>query len=141
MRSGSKPLYFPFGRKGVTPLPPPPPHRTLRVDRCRNGRTRRDKSHIGNKSGPGRAQLGRTNVIIYRGNTSSCKHGARRRTRNGRTQVPPSKTSLLCVHRPNSMQVRVPALSKDSVCGVHGIPEAATLLSRVFDYSSLGSAT
>ena len=29
------------------------------------------------------------------------------------------------------MQVTVPALSKDSVRGVHGIPEAATLLSRV----------
>ena len=39
------------------------------------------------------------------------------------------------------MQITVPTLSKDSLCGIHGIPEAATLLSRVFDYSSLGSAT
>ena len=32
MRGGSKPLYLPLGRKGITPLSPPPAHRTLRVD-------------------------------------------------------------------------------------------------------------
>ena len=121
MRGGSKPLHFPLGRKGITPLLPPPAHRTLRMDGCRHGRTRRNKGHIGNKSGPGRAQLGRTNVIIYRGNTSSCKRGARHRTRNERTQIPSSKTSVLHIHCPNSMQVPVSTLSKDSVRGVHGI--------------------
>ena len=141
MCGGPKPLYLPFGRKGITPLSPPPTHRTLRVDRCRHNRTRGNKSHIGNKPGPGRAQHGRTNAIIYRGNSSSCKRGTRCRTRNGRTQVPPSKTSLLRVHCPNSMQVPVSTLSKDSVRGVHGIPEAATLLSRVFDNSSLRSTS
>ena len=141
MRGGSKPLYLPLRRKGITPLSPPLTHRTLRVDGCRHGRTRRNKSHIGNKPGPGHAQHRRTNAIIYRGNSSSCKRGARCRTRNGRTQVPSPKTSLLRVHCPNSMQVMVPALSKDSVRSVHGIPEAATLLSRVFNNSSLRSTS
>ena len=40
-----------------------------------------------------------------------------------------------------TMQVTVPALSKHSIRGVHGIPEATTLLSRVFDYSSLRSTS
>ena len=106
VRSGSKPLYLPFRRKGITSLPPPPPHRALRVDGCRHGRTRKNKSHIGNKSGPGRAQRGRTNAIIYRCNTSSCKRGARCRTRNGRTQVPSPKTSLLRVHCLNPCKSR-----------------------------------
>ena len=106
------------------------------MDGCCHGRTRRNKGHIGNKSGPGRAQLGRTNVIIHRGNTSGCKRGARRRTRNRRTQIPSSKTSVL---RFNSMQVPVSTLSKDSVRGVYGILEATTLLSRVFDISGLRS--
>ena len=141
MRGGSKPLHLPLGRKGITPLSPPPAHRTLRVDGCGHGRTRRNKSHIGNKPGPGRAQHRRTNAIIYCGNSSSCKRSARPRTRNGQTQIPPSKTSLLRVHCPHSMQVTVPALSKDSIHGVHGIPEAATLLSRVFDNSSLRSTS
>ena len=35
------------------------------------------------------------------------------------------------------MQVTVPALSKDSVRGIYGIQEAATLLSRVFDKVAL----
>ena len=141
MRSGLKSLHLPFGRKGSAPLPPPPAHRTFRMDGCYHNRTRRNKGHTGNKSGPGCAQLGRTNVVIYRGNTSSCQRRTRRRTRNRRAQIPSSKTSVLRIHCLNSMQVSVPTLSKDSVCGVHGIPEAATLLSRVFDYSSLGSAT
>ena len=139
MRGGSKPLYLPLRRKGITPQSPPVAHRTLRVDGCRHGRTRRNKSHTGNKSGPGRAQHGRTNAIIHRGNPSSCKRGARRRMRSGRTQVPPPKTSVLRVHYTNSMQVTVPALSKDSVRSVHGIPEAATLLSRVLHNSGIRS--
>ena len=139
MRGSLKPLYLPFRRKGITPLLPPPAHRTLRVDGCRHGRTQRNKSHIGNKPGPGRTQHRRTNVIIYRGNTSSCKCGARRRTRNRRAQIPSSKTSVLCIHCLNSMQVPVSTLSKDSACGVHGILEAATLLSRVLDNSGLRS--
>ena len=53
----------------------------------------------------------------------------------------PSKAGILCIHCPHSMQITVPTLSKDSLRGIHGIPEAATLLSRVFDYSSLGSTT
>ena len=46
MRGGFKPLHLPLGRKGITPLPPPPAHRTLRVDGCRHGRTRRNQSYI-----------------------------------------------------------------------------------------------
>ena len=141
MCGGSKPLYLPLRRKGITPLSPPTAHRPLRVDGGRHGRTRRNKSHIGNKSGPGRTQLGRTNVIIHRGNTSGCKRGARRRTRNRRTQIPSSKTSVLCIHCLNSMQVPVSTLSKDSIRVVHGIPEAVTLLSRVFDNSGLQSTS
>ena len=141
MRGGSKPLYLPLGRNGIAPLSPPPAHRTLRVDGCRHGRTRRNQSRIVIKSGPGRAQHGRTNAITHRGNPSSCKRGARCRTRNGRTQVPPSKTSLLRVHCPHSMQVTIPALSKDNVRGVHGIPEATTLFPRVFNNSSLRSTS
>ena len=52
---------------------------------------------------------------------------------------PPPKTSVLRVHCANSMQVTVPALSKDSIRGVHGIPEAATLLSRVLHNSGIRS--
>ena len=39
------------------------------------------------------------------------------------------------------MQITVPALLKDTVRGIYGIPEAVTLLSRVFDNGSLGSTT
>ena len=139
MRGSFKPLYLPSRRKGIAPLSPPQVHQTLRMDGCCHGWTRRNKGHIGNKSGPGRAQLGRTNVIIYCDNTSSCKRGAHRRTRNRRTQIPPSKTNLLRVHCPHSMQVTVPALSKYCVRGIYGIREATTLLSRVFDNSGLRS--
>ena len=31
------------------------------------------------------------------------------------------------------MQISIPTLPKDSIGGLHGIPEAATLLSRMFD--------
>src|SRR3954464_14672090 len=141
MCGGSKPLYLPLGRKGTTPLPPPSAHRTLRVDGCSHGRTRRNKSHLGNKPSPGHAKCWRTNAIIHCSNPSGRKHSARRRTRNGRTQITPSKAGLLCVHCPHSVQITVPALSKDCVRSIHGIPEAATLLSRVFNNSSLGSTT
>ena len=141
MRGGSKPLYLPLGRKGITPLSPPLTHRTLRVDGCCHGWTQRNKSHIGNKPSPGRAKHWRTNAIIHCGNSSSSKRSARRRARSGRTQIPPSKAGLLCVHCPYSMKITVPALSKDSVRGIYGILEAATLLSRVFDNGSLESTT
>ena len=141
MRGGSKPLYLPLGRKGPTPLPPPSAHRTLRMDGCSHGRTRRNKSHTGNKPSPGRAKHWRTNAIIHCSNPSGRKRSARRRMRNGWTQIPPSKAGLLFVHCPHSLQIMVPALSKDRVRGIHGIPEATTLLSRVFNNSSLGSNT
>ena len=127
MHRSFKPLYLPSRRKGIAPLSPAQAHRTLRVDGCCHGRTRRNKGHIGNKSGPGCAQPGRTNVVIHRSNTSSCKRCTRRRTRNRRAQIPSSKTSVLRIHCLNSMQVPLPTLSKESVCGVHGIPEACLL--------------
>ena len=141
MRGGSKPLYLPVGRKGATPLSPPSVHRTLRVDGCRHGRTRGNKSHIGNKPCPGRAKHRRTNAIVHCSNPSSCQRSTRRRAGNGRTQIPPSKAGLLCVHCPHPMQITVPTLSKDCICGIHGIPEATTLLSRVLNHSSIGSTT
>ena len=141
MCGGSKPLYLPLRRKGITPLSPPSAHRTLRVDGRCHSRIGRDKSHTGNQPNPGRAKHRRINAFVHCGNSSSCKRTARRRTRSGRTQIPSLKAGILCIHCPHSMQVTVPTLSKDSLCGIHGIPEAATLLSRVFNYSSLGSAT
>ena len=39
------------------------------------------------------------------------------------------------------MQIPIPTLSKNSIRGLHGIPEATTLLSRVFDYGGLRSTT
>ena len=42
MRGGSKALYLPLGRKGITPLSPPPVHQTLRMDGCCHDRTRRN---------------------------------------------------------------------------------------------------
>ena len=141
MRGYLKPLYLLIGRKGTTSLSPSSMHRTLRVDGCGHGRIGRNKSRIGHQPNPGRANCWRTNDIIYSSNPPSCKRSARRRTRNGRTQIPPSKTSLLHVHCPHSMQVTVPALPKDSVRSVHGVPEATTLLSRVFNNSSLRSTS
>src|SRR3954471_11671640 len=141
MHGGSKPLYLPLGRKGAAPLPPPTAHRTLRVDGCRHGRTRRNKIHIGNKPSPGHAKHRRANAIVHRGNPSSCQRSARRRAGNGRTQIPPSKAGLLRVHFPHSMQITVPTLSENCIRGIHGIPEATTLLSRVLFYSSLRSTT
>ena len=64
MRGGFKPLYLPLRRKGITPLSPPPALRTLRVDGCSHGRTRRNQSHIGNKSGPSCANLGEP-MLLY----------------------------------------------------------------------------
>ena len=141
MHGGSKPLHLPLGGKDITPLPPPPAHRTLRVDGCRHDRTRRNKSHTGNKPCPGRTKHWRTNVVIHRGNSPSCKRSPRRRMRNERTQMPYPETSVLRVHGPHSMQVLVPTLPKNSIHSLHGIPEAMTLLSRVFYNSSLGSTT
>ena len=141
MRGCLKPLHLPIWRKGTATLSPSLTHRTLRVDGCSHCRTRRNKSHLGNKPSTGRAKHWRTNAIIHCSNPSGCKRSAHRRTRNGRTQIPPSKVGLLCVHCPYSVQVTVPALSKDFLRGMYGIPEAATLLSRVFDNDSLGSTT
>ena len=39
------------------------------------------------------------------------------------------------------MQIPIPALSKDSVRGLHGIPAAVALLSRVFDHGGFRSIT
>ena len=50
MHGGSKPLYLPLGRKGITPLSPPPAHRTLGVDVCRHGQTQRNKSILATNS-------------------------------------------------------------------------------------------
>ena len=141
MRGRLKPLYLPIRRKGTTSLSPSSTHRTLRVDRCGHGRIGRNKSHFGHQPNLGRAKCRRTNAVIYSGNTPSCKRSARRRTRDGRTQVPASKAGILCIHCPHSMQVTVPTLSKDSIRGLHGIPEATTLLSRVFNYGGLRSTT
>ena len=141
MRGGSKPLYLPLRRKGITPLSPPSAHRTLRVDGHCHSRIVRNKSHTGNQPNPGRTIHRRTSSVVHCGNSSSCKRSARCRTRSGWTQIPPSKAGLLCVHCPHSLQITVPALSKDCVRGIHGIPEATTLLSRVFNNSSLGSTT
>ena len=44
---------------------------------------------------------------------------------------------VLCIHCVNPLQIPLPALSEDSICGVHGVSEAPTLLSRVFDNSCL----
>ena len=49
--------------------------------------TRRNKGHIGNESGPGCAQPGRTYVVIHRGNTSSSKRGAVLRSPPGELQI------------------------------------------------------
>ena len=141
MCGGSQPLYLPLRRKGFTPLSPPSAHRTLRVDGCRHSRTGRNKSHIGNQPNPGRAKHRRTNVVVHCGKSSSCKRGARCRTRSGRTQIPSSKAGILCIHCPHSMQITVPTLSKDSIRGIHGIPEIMTLLSRVFNHGGLRSTT
>ena len=141
MRGGLKPLYLSIRRKGTTPLSPSSANRTLRVEGCRLGQTQQNKSHIGNKPSPGHAKHWRTNAIVHCSNTSSCQRGTRRRTRNRRAQIPSSKTSVLRIHCLNSMQVPVSTLSKDSIRGIYGIPEAATLLSRVFDNGSLGSTT
>ena len=39
------------------------------------------------------------------------------------------------------MQIPIPSLPKDSICGLHGILEAATLLSRVIDYGGFRGTT
>ena len=39
------------------------------------------------------------------------------------------------------MQIPIPALSKDSVCGLHGISKATALLSRVLDHDGFRSTT
>src|SRR4051812_6414624 len=141
MRGGPKPLHLPLGRKGTTPLPPFKAHRTLRVDRRSHDQTRGNKGHLSNKSCPGRAKYRRTHAVIHCRNSSSCQRGTRRRTGSGRTQITPSKAGLLRVYCPHTMQITVPALPKDRIRGVYGIPEATTLLSRVFYNSSLGSTT
>ena len=141
MCGGLKPLYLPIRRKGTPPLSPSSVHRTLRVDGRSHGRIGRNKSHPGHQPNLGRAKCRRTNAIICSDNLPSCKCSARRRTRDGRTQIPTSKAGILCIHCPQSMQITVPKLSKDSICGIHGIPEITTLLSRVFNYGGLRSTT
>ena len=59
---------------------------------------------------------------------------ARRRTRTGRTQIPTSKTSILRIYCPHTVQIPVPPLPKDSIRGLHGIPQATTLLPGVFNH-------
>ena len=141
MRGCLKPLYLPIRRKGTTSLSPSSTHRTLRVDGCGHGQTGRDKGPIIQQSSPGHAKYGRTYAIIHSCNTPGCKRSAHRRTRNRRTQVPAPKVGILRVHYPHSMQISIPTLSKDSVCGLHGILEVAALLSRVFNHGGIRSTT
>ena len=37
------------------------------------------------------------------------------------------------------MQISIPTLPEDSLCGLYGIPKVATLFSRVFDHGGIGS--
>ena len=134
-------LYLPIRRKGTTSLSPSSTHRTLRVDGCGHGRTGRNKCTLGHKPNPDRAKHWRTHAIIHSRNKPSCERSAHHRTRGRQTQVPAPKASILHVHCPHSMQISVPTLSKDSIRGFHGIPEAMTLLSIVFDYGGLRSTT
>ena len=49
----------------------------------------------------------------------------------------PLQKQVYYVSSPYTMQVMVPTLSKDSIRGLHGIPETTTLLSRVLDRKSV----
>ena len=116
-------------------------HRSLRVDGHGNGRIGRNKSSSCEQPNPGRAERWRTYVVIHSRNTPSCECGARRGTRGGQTQIPAPEAGILRIHCPHTMKVTVPTLSKDSIGGLHGIPETMTLLSRVFNHSGLLSTT
>ena len=90
---------------------------------------------------PSRAKCQRTNVIIHMCNTPGGERSTRHRARGGQTQIPALEVGILRIHYPNSMQIPIPSLSKDRICGLHGIPEATTLFPRVFDHSGFRSTT
>ena len=141
MRGFLKPLYLPLRRKGTTSLSPSSTRRTLPVDRSATAGLEKNKGPLGQQSSPDRAKYWRTYAIIHSYNTPDCKRNTCHRTRSRWTQVPAPKAGILRVHYPYSMQISVPTLSKDSVRGLHGIPETTTLLSRVFDHGGLRSTT
>ena len=134
-----KSLYLQTRRKGIATLSPSPTHRSLRVDERDNSRIGTNKGSSSKQPNPGHAKCRRTHVIIHIRNTLGCERGASRRTSGGRTQIPGSEAGILHIYCPHTMQIPVPTLSKNSICGLHGIPETTTLLSRVFNHGGLRS--
>ena len=141
MCDNSKPLYLQTRRKGIATVSPSPTHRTLRVDGRGNSQIGRNKGSSSKQPNPGRAKHQRTHVIIHISHTPSCECGTRCRTRGGQTQIPTPEAGILRIHCPHTMQILTPSLPKNSIRGLHGIPEATTLLSRVLNNGGLRSTT
>ena len=141
MRGSFKQLYLHTRRKSIATLSAPLTHRSLRVDRCSNSWIGRNKGSFNKQPNPSRTKRQRTNAIIHICNTPGGERSTCRRTRRGWTQIPASESGILRVHCPHTMQIPVPSLPKDILRGLHGIPEAMTLLSRVLDYGGFRSTT
>ena len=116
-------------------------HRPLRVDRRYNSRTGRNKNFVSKQPNPCRTKCWRAYVALYIRDSPGSERRTRRRARTGQTQISAPKAGILRIHHPHTMQIRVPSLSKDSVCGLYGILEAVALLSRVFDHGGIRSTT
>ena len=141
MHGSFKPLYLQTRRKSIVTLSTSPMHLSLRVDRCSNGRIGRNIGSFSKQPNPSRAKRQQTNVIIHICNKPGGERSTRRRLRGGRTQIPAPVAGILRIHCPNSMQIPIPSLSKDSICDLHCIPEATTLFPRVLDHSGFRSST
>ena len=101
----------------------------------------RNKDFVSRQPNPGRTRSWRAYVALYTCDSPGGKCRTRRRTRGRGTQISNPETSVLRIDGPYTMQISIPALSKHSICGLHGIPEATTLLSKVLDHGVIRSTT
>ena len=141
MRGCLKPLYLPIGRKGTTSLSPSSRTEHFVWTDAVTARLEEIKALLADNPVLAVPNIGEP-MLLYIAATHQVVSAVLvvKRETDGH-KFPPSKAGLLCVHCPHSLQITVPALSKDRVPGIRGIPEATTLLSRVFNNSSLGSTT
>ena len=111
------------------------------MDECGYNWIGRNKDFVSRQPNPSRTKCWRAYVALHIRDSPGGERRTRRRTRGRGTQIPNPETSVLCIGGPYTMQISIPTLSEDSVCGLHGIPEAVALLSRVFDHGGIRSTT
>mgnify|MGYP005843023093 CR=1 FL=1 len=140
MCGSPKPLYLQARRKGVATLPFSPTHRSLQMDGCGNAGLEEIKALLASNPILAAPNVGEP-MLLYISATHQVVCSTRCRARGGRTQISGLEAVILRIYYPHTMQIPVPTLSKNSIRGLHGIPETTALLSRVLNHGGLQSTT